>query len=71
MGTQKRSEFDIDAYLDFLKPFFKKLSLFPIVSFIALSFILNGETKIMIWSLVQIIPFAYFLRTHFKKFKND
>jgi len=70
MGTQKRSEFDIDAYLDFLKPFFKKLSLFPIVSFIALSFILNGETKIMIWSLVQIIPFAYFLRTHFKKFKN-
>ena len=23
MGTQKRSEFDIDAYLDFLKPFFR------------------------------------------------
>lgn len=29
MGTQKRSEFDIDAYLDFLKPFFKKTKPIP------------------------------------------
>ena len=71
MSAEKKKRFDIDSYLDFLKPFFKKLVWFPLLSFIVLSMFFKGEIRIAIWSFLQIAPFAYFLKIIFKHFKHD
>ena len=61
MSKEKREKFDIDTYLKFLKPFFKKLSIFPPVTFLLLSFLLEGGELEWVWALLQLIPFCYFL----------
>ncbi len=66
MSKEKREKFDIDNYLKFLKPFFKKLSIFPPVTFLLLSFLLEGDGLERVWALLQLIPFLLFLRRSFR-----
>ena len=63
MSEEKRRAFDIDRYLtDFFKPFFKKLALFPPLSLLALMVFLESKEAMILWSIVQSLPFVWFLR---------
>jgi len=62
MSEEKRNTFDIDRYLTiFLKPFFKKLALFPPLSLLVLTVFLGSKEAIIAWSIIQSLPFAWFL----------
>jgi hypothetical protein len=60
MAAEKKEHFDIDNYLKFFKSFFKKLFLFPPLSFVLFSIFLEGDSLIVIWSLAQVGPFVLF-----------
>jgi hypothetical protein len=63
MSEDKRQAFDIDRYLtDFFKPFFKKLTFFPPLSLLALAAFLETKQAIILWSIIQSLPFIWFLR---------
>lgn len=66
LNEERRQAFDIDRYLtNFFKPFFKKLALFPPLSWLAVSALFDGEFTIIAWSIVQSLPFMWFLwRSH-------
>ena len=66
MSEEKRRAFNIDGYLtDFFKPFFKKLALFPPLSLLALTAFLESKEAIILWSIIQSLPFVWFLwRSH-------
>ena len=62
MSEEKRQAFNIDRYLtDFFKPFFKKLSLFPPLSLLALATFLESKEAIIVWSIIQSLPFVWFV----------
>ena len=62
MSDEKRKAFDIDGYLrDFFKPFFKKLALFPPLSLLALTAFLESKEAIILWSIIQSLPFIWFV----------
>lgn len=61
MDKEKRRDFDIEKYLLFFKPFFKRLSVFVFVSWVPCYFILEFGAAVIVWSTLQILPFAYFL----------
>ena len=62
MSEEKRQAFDIDRYLAvFFKPFFKKLALFPPLSLLALTGFLESGEAIILWSIIQSLPFLWFL----------
>ena len=62
MSEEKRRAFNIDGYLtDFFKPFFKKLTLFPPLSLLALTALLESKEAIILWSIIQSLPFVWFL----------
>ena len=62
MSEEKRRAFDIDGYLtNFFKPFFKKLALFPPLSLLALTAFLESKEAIILWSIIQSLPFIWFL----------
>ena len=62
MSEERRQAFDIDRYLTiFFKPFFKKLTLFPPLSLLVLTAFLYAYEAIIAWSIIQSLPFAWFL----------
>lgn len=61
MDKEKRRDFDIEKYLLFFKPFFKRLSVYVFVSWIPCYFILEFGAAVFVWSILQILPFVYFL----------
>ena len=61
MDKEKMRNFDIENYLLFFKPFFKRLSIYVFLSWIPCYFILEFGTAVIAWSILQVFPFAYFL----------
>ena len=62
MSEEQQQAFNIDRYLtNFFKPFFKKLALFPPLSLLALTAFLESEEAIILWSIIQSLPFLWFL----------
>ena len=62
MSDQQKEKFDIESYLEFFKRFFKKLSLFPPVTYILVSMFLTDANMILVWSFLQFTPFFIFYR---------
>ena len=60
MSPEKKQNFDIEKYLKFFNPFFKRLSIYPPLTFVLLYIFLEGEKLILVWSLSQILPFIWF-----------
>ena len=61
MSPEKKQNFDIEKYLEFFNPFFKRLSIYPPLTFVLLYIFLEGEKLILVWSLSQILPFIWFM----------
>ena len=61
MTPEQRQKFNIEKYLEFFNPFFKRLSFYPPLSFVFLCLLFEGDQLILIWSLLQMLPFAWFL----------
>ncbi len=60
MSPEKKQSFDIEKYLNFFNPFFKRLSLYPSLTFVLFSIFLEGDQLILVWSLSQVLPFIWF-----------
>ena len=69
MTPEQKQKFNIEKYLEFFNPFFKKLSLYPPLSFGLMYILFEGERLILIWSLLQLLPFVWFI-TKSLKFKS-
>ena len=69
MTPKQRQKFNIEKYLDFFNPFFKKLCLYPPLSFGLMYILFEGEQLILVWSLSQLLPFVWFT-TKSLKFKS-
>ena len=69
MTPELKQKFNIEKYLEFFKPFFKKLCLYPPLSFVLMHILFEGEQLILIWSLLQMLPFVWFT-TKSLKFKS-
>lgn len=62
MSEEQQQAFNIDRYLtNFFKPFFRKLALFPPLSLLALTGFLESKEAIILWSIIQSLPFLWFL----------
>ena len=61
MTPEQKQKFNIEKYLEFFNPFFKRLSLYPPLSFVFLYLLLEGDQLILMWSLLQMLPFVWFL----------
>jgi len=62
MNQEEQDKFDIEGYLNFLKPFFKKLSLYPPLTYALCSLALKGDTIELVWGIIQIMPFILFIK---------
>ena len=60
MTPEQKQKFNIEKYLEFFNPFFKKLSIYPPLSFGLMYLLFEGEQLILIWSLTQMLPFIWF-----------
>ena len=69
MTPEQRQKFNIEKYLEFFNPFFKRLFLYPPSSFGLMYILFEGEQLILIWSLLQLLPFVWFT-TKSLKFKS-
>ena len=69
MTPEQKQKFNIEKYLEFLNPFFKKLSLYPSLSFGLMYILFEGEQLVLIWSFLQVLPFVWFT-TKSLKFKS-
>ena len=69
MTPEQRQKFNIEKYLEFFNPFFKRLCLYPPLSFGLMYILFEGEQLILIWSLIQMLPFVWFT-TKSIKFKS-
>ncbi len=61
MSPGKKQSFDIVKYLEFFNPFFKRLSLYPSLTFVLFLIFLREEQLIVAWSLSQMLPFIWFM----------
>ena len=61
MGPERQEKFDIEGYLNFFKPFFKKLSLFPPITYGICYLVFAEDIIINVWSFLQIAPFIFFI----------
>lgn len=61
MEAERQNKFDIEGYLNFFKPFFKKLSLFPPITYGMCYLVFAGDIIINVWSFLQIAPFIFFI----------
>lgn len=68
MSVAEREEFDIESYLKFFKPFFKKLSLFPPLTYAVSSIFFSGDSLVLVWTFLQLVPFIFFFKKN-KKFQ--
>ena len=69
MTSEQKQKFNIEKYLEFFNSFFKKLCLYPPISFGLMYIFFEGEQLILIWSLIQMLPFVWFT-TKSLKFKS-
>ena len=69
MTSEQKQKFNIEKYLEFFNSFFKKLCLYPPISFGLMYILFEGEQLILIWSLIQMLPFVWFT-TKSIKFKS-
>ena len=69
MTSEQKQKFNIEKYLEFFNSFFKKLCLYPPISFGLMYIFFEGEQLILIWSLIQMLPFVWFT-TKSIKFKS-
>ena len=69
MTPEQKKIFNIEKYLEFFNPFFKRLCLYPPLSFGLMYILFEGEQLILIWSLIQMLPFVWFT-TKSLKFKS-
>ena len=66
MSDKKKENFDIESYLIFFKSFFKKLSIFPLATYILCSFFMEGDTLIWAWAILQLAPYVLFAFRSFR-----
>lgn len=66
MRNDQRDKFDIESYLQSFKPFFKKLALFPPITFILVSIFFKGENLVLVWSVLQLVPFIFFYKINLR-----
>ena len=69
MTPEQKQKFNIEKYLEFFNPFFKKLCLYPPLGFSLMSILFEAEQLILTWSLLQMLPFVWFT-TKSLKFKS-
>ena len=62
MNQEEQDRFDIEEYLSFLNPFFKKLSLYPPITYALCSLALKGDTVETVWGIIQLLPFLLFIK---------
>ncbi len=62
MSQKEQDKFDIDGYLNFLKPFFKKLALYPPLTYAFCSLVLKGDIIVTVWGIIQLLPFLLFIK---------
>ena len=62
MSQKEQDKFDIDGYLNFLKPFFKKLALYPPLTYAFCSLVLKGDIIGTVWGIIQLLPFLLFIK---------
>ena len=60
MTAEQKQKFNIEKYLEFFNPFFKKLCIYPPLSFGLMYLLFEGEQLILTWSLSQMLPFIWF-----------
>ena len=66
MTPEQKQQFNIEKYLEFFNPFFKKLCLYPPLSFGLMYILVEAEQLILIWSLLQMLPFVWFTKKSLK-----
>lgn len=66
MTPEQKQHFNIEKYLEFFNPFFKKLCLYPPLSFGLMYILFEAEQLILIWSLLQMLPFVWFTKKSLK-----
>ena len=66
MTSERKQKFNIEKYLEFFNSFFKKLCLYPPISFGLMYILFEGEQLILIWSLIQMLPFIWFTKKSLK-----
>ena len=66
MTPEQKEKFNIEKYLKFFNPFFKKLCIYPPISFGLIYLLFKEEQLILIWSLSQILPFIWFIKKSLK-----
>ena len=66
MTPEQKQQFNIEKYLKFFNPFFKKLCLYPPLSFGLMYILFEAEQLILIWSLLQMLPFVWFTKKSLK-----
>ena len=59
MSKAEREKFDIDEYLKFFKPFFKKLGIYSVLIYFVSSLILDETTTLWVWTITLTIPVIY------------
>ena len=62
MTPEQRQKFNIEKYLEFFNPFFKRLCIYPPLSFGLMYILFEGERLILVWSLLQLLPFVWFTK---------
>ena len=71
MSKVEREKFDIDEYLKFFKPFFKKLGIYSVLIYFVSSLILDEITTILVWTIAITIPLIYLaIYGNSNRFKN-
>ena len=59
MSKVEREKFDIDKYLEFFKPFFKKLGIYSVIIYFVFSLLLDETTTLLVWTITVTIPVIY------------
>ena len=62
MNQEEQDKFDIDGYLNFLKPFFKKLALYPPITYAFCILAIKGDIIETVWGIIQLLPFLLFIK---------
>ena len=59
MSKVEREKYDIDEYLEFFKPFFKKLGIYSVIIYFVFSLLLDETTTLLVWTITVTIPVIY------------
>jgi len=71
MSKVERERFDIDEYLEFFKPFFKKLGIYSVIIYFVFSLLLDETTTLWVWTITITIPVIYLaIYGNSKRFKK-